>query len=299
MRSGYQGKLRPMAVLDSRLSVASDWPPAFFEREVFVVAALNAVVWVTVSPLRFACVATLGAVHAAFWFAAMMCFQRFVTGALMELAWETDHDDQVSTSAGTENASIGNVFEMKGRRGVDLGLNSPRCWAFLVASGAAVAFFFPSQDEMLSVFLRSLGSPWCGFGKWKKRSALSGKEKNNDDLLQASTLAEAYECISFKGKDKHDADGSLSLGSREASGRVDVPVSVGALLSAEKFCRSGQSVALVTPCSCVAKTIFVKEVDGNGSTGTLLWETCGVARRICGSRTKGRRFNLVTPYWES
>ena len=55
------------------------------------------------------------------------------------------------------------------------------------------------------------------------------------------------ECVLFKGKDRHDTDGSLSLGFREASGRVDVPVSVGALLSAEKFCRSEQSVALVTP----------------------------------------------------
>ena len=89
------------------------------------------------------------------------------------------------------------------------------------------------------------------------------QRKNNDPLLQASTLAEADECISFKGKDRHDTDGSLSLGSREASGRVDVPVSVGAFLSAEKFCGSEQSVALVTPGSCVAKTIFLKGVDGN------------------------------------
>ena len=43
----------------------------------------------------------------------------------------------------------------------------------------------------------------------------------------------------------------------EASGRVDVPVGAG------KFCRSEQSVALVPPGSCVAKTIFVKRVDGN------------------------------------
>ena len=44
---------------------------------------------------------------------------------------------------------------------------------------------------------------------------------------------------------------------------MDVPVSVGALLSAEKFCRSEHSVALVTPGSCVVKTIFLKGVDGN------------------------------------
>ena len=44
---------------------------------------------------------------------------------------------------------------------------------------------------------------------------------------------------------------------------MDVLVSVGALLSAEKFCRSEQSVALVTPGSCVAKTIFLKGLDGS------------------------------------
>ena len=71
------------------------------------------------------------------------------------------------------------------------------------------------------------------------------------------------ECVLFKVKDRHDTDGSLSLGLREASGRVDVPVSVDALLSAETFCRSEQSVALVTRGSCVVKTIFVKGVDGN------------------------------------
>ena len=107
------------------------------------------------------------------------------------------------------------------------------------------------------------------------------------------------ECVLFKGKDRHDTDGSLSLGLREASGRVDVPVSVGALLSAEKFCRSEQSVALVTPGSCVAKTIFVKGWMGHSGTpgcrGTLLWETCWDARRMCGSRTTGRRFNPGTP----
>ena len=44
---------------------------------------------------------------------------------------------------------------------------------------------------------------------------------------------------------------------------MDVPVSVDALLSAEKFCRSGQSVVLVTSGSCVVKTIFVRGVEGN------------------------------------
>ena len=42
-----------------------------------------------------------------------------------------------------------------------------------------------------------------------------------------------------------------------------VPVGVNAFLNAEIICRSGQSVALVTPGSCVVKTIFVKGVDGH------------------------------------
>ena len=70
----------------------------------------------------------------------------------------------------------------------------------------------------------------------------------------------------IKGKDRHDTDGSLSLGKGKASGRVDVPVAVNAFLSAETFCRSGQSVALVTPGSCVVKTIFC---EGGG------WEHSG------------------------
>ena len=44
---------------------------------------------------------------------------------------------------------------------------------------------------------------------------------------------------------------------------MDVPVGVNAFLNAETICRSRQSVALVTPGSCVVKTIFVKGVDGN------------------------------------
>ena len=103
-RSGFETDQKNFGMFDSGLlaaSVASDWHAAFIEPEVFVVAALNAIDWVIVSPLWFACVATLGAVLSAFGFAAMMCFQRFVTGALMELTWETDHDDHVSASVGT------------------------------------------------------------------------------------------------------------------------------------------------------------------------------------------------------
>ena len=86
-------------------------------------------------------------------------------------------------------------------------------------------------------------------------------------LIQAVCLDNGVESEgeydSFKGKDRHDTDGSLSLGKGKASGRVDVPVGVNAFLNDATLYRSQQSVALVTPGSCVVKTIFVKGVDGN------------------------------------
>ena len=153
--SGFETDLKNVGMFDSGLlaaSVASDWPAAFIEPEVFVVAALNAVVWV---------------------------IGRFVFGALMELAWETDHDDHVSTSAGTENVSIGNVFEMEGRCAVDFGLKTlvgcccgrvfgllsfrssmfaqaPGCWAFVVAGGAAVAL-----SHLLKMMTRQAAAAWA------------------------------------------------------------------------------------------------------------------------------------------
>ena len=62
----------------------------------------------------------------------------------------------------------------------------------------------------------------------------------------------------LKGKDRHDTDGSLSLGLEEASGRVDVPVYVSASFRVEK-------------------TIFMKGLDGRTTTervseGTMIWE---------------------------
>ena len=101
--------------------------------------------------------------------------------------------------------------------------------------------------------------------------------------LQDLTQAEACECVDsvgqyvdFMGKDGHDTDGSLSLGKGKASGYVDVPVGVTELLSSVMACRSPQSVALVTPRSCVEKTIFVKGVEGNTMVhrvkGFTAWE---------------------------
>ena len=87
------------------------------------------------------------------------------------------------------------------------------------------------------------------------------------------------DCTLFKGKDGRDTDGCLSLGLGEASGRVDVTVSVGVLLSSEKVCRSSQSV-IVNPSSRVVKTIFTKGLDGHATThrispGTGIWELIG------------------------
>ena len=80
--------------------------------------------------------------------------------------------------------------------------------------------------------------------------------------------------VDFKGKDGHDTDGSLSLGMGEASGRVDVPVSVKQLV--DKAIRSPQSV-VVNQSLRVEKTIFLKGLDGRTtihrvSEGTMIWE---------------------------
>ena len=60
-------------------------------------------------------------------------------------------------------------------------------------------------------------------------------------------------------RDWHDIDGSLSLGSGKASGRVDVPVSVTKL--DDPAYRSPQSV-VVNQSLRVEKTIFMKGLDG-------------------------------------
>ena len=78
----------------------------------------------------------------------------------------------------------------------------------------------------------------------------------------------------FKGKDTHDIDGSLSLGLGEASGQVDVSVSVMKLI--DPAIRSPQSV-VVNQSLRVEKTIFIKGLDGRATThrvsdGTMIWE---------------------------
>ena len=91
-------------------------------------------------------------------------------------------------------------------------------------------------------------------------------ETSRPSDLQASTQ-EDWQClasddgdlhlyrdhVNFKGKDRRDTDGSLSLGLGEASGRVDVPVSVNKLIDAAF--RSPQSV-VVNQSLRVEKNIF-------------------------------------------
>ena len=60
--------------------------------------------------------------------------------------------------------------------------------------------------------------------------------------------------VDFKGKDGHDTDGSLSLGMGEASGRVDVPVSVKQLV--DKAIRSPQSVVVNQSLRVEKKKLF-------------------------------------------
>ena len=120
----------------------------------------------------------------------------------------------------------------------------------LQAAATAVAILVrsPFVAIVLHVF------EWCWFaaGFWALTQAVSGVTRGFVDVADS-------ECDSFKGKDGQDADGSLSLGKGKASGRVDVPVGVNASLNTEMIYRSGQSVAFVTPGSCVVKTI----VDGH------------------------------------
>ena len=127
-------------------------------------------------------------------------------------------------------------------------------------------------SHMLWILLRISGKEdWTFPGLWKDQKDSMVEEKAEGSPIPQASIPEAVVVnddsmcfdghVQFKGKDRHDIDGSLSLGLGQATGRVDVPV--GVTLNAEELYRSGQSVALVSPGSCVVKTIFVKEVDGN------------------------------------
>ena len=131
---------------------------------------------------------------------------------------------------------------------------------------------------------------WSLPGSCKKHSGAFSKEKGYDSLLQASTQAltpvDPGDFVTIKGWDGHSIDGSLSLGERQATGRVDVPV--GAMEFATSFdyvdaallYRSPQCVVLVNPASHVEKkekTVFVKGVEGKTRVrrvvdSTQIWE---------------------------
>ena len=133
-------------------------------------------------------------------------------------------------------------------------------------------------SHMLWILLRISGKEsWTHSGLWKEQKDSVVEEKVEDTPIpQASTPADPGELVNFKGKDGHDTDGSLSLGLGEASGRVDVPVSVDKLV--DPAFRSPQSV-VVNQSLRVEKTIsiFMKGLDGRTtshrvSEGMMVWE---------------------------
>ena len=105
------------------------------------------------------------------------------------------------------------------------------------------------------IFLRVCSS---FLGLWKEQRNIKfyckdEESSNLQALIQEDALAEDGQLYIVKGKDRHDTDGSLSLGLGEASGRVDVPVSVKKLI--DPALRSPQSV-VVNQSLRVEKNIF-------------------------------------------
>ena len=120
----------------------------------------------------------------------------------------------------------------------------------------------------------SSGTVVTARGRNKDEHQKGAKNLFFSPTLQALTQADSGEGSGFVD----DADSESAFSSRVRIGTTltvacpwdrgrlpdgwTSPSVFDALLSAQKFCRSEQSVALVTPGSCVAKTIFVKVVDG-------------------------------------
>ena len=114
------------------------------------------------------------------------------------------------------------------------------------------------------VSLTSLGKGQKDFNETSRPSDLQASTQEDGKCL-ASDEGELHlyrDHVNFKGKDRHDTDGSLSLGLGKASGRVDVPVSVNKLI--DSAFRSPQSV-VVNQSLRVEKNIFVKGVDGRST----------------------------------
>ena len=118
------------------------------------------------------------------------------------------------------------------------------------------------------IFLR-VSSSFLGLWKEQRNIKFYCKDEESSNLqalIQEAAFAEDGQLDIVKGEDRHDTDGSLSLGLGEASGRVDVPVSVNKLIDAAF--RSPQSV-VVNQSLRVEKNIFVKGVDGRITIHTV------------------------------
>ena len=128
-----------------------------------------------------------------------------------------------------------------------------------LCKSSLVVFFFAGCGSWISLWVCS---SFPGLWKEQRNISLQGKDEEASNLQALIPGASCVEGLAFddlfdtfKGKDRHDTDGSLSLGSGEASGRVEVPVSVKKLV--DQAIRSPQSV-VVNQSLRVEKTIFMK-----------------------------------------
>ena len=141
-----------------------------------------------------------------------------------------------------------------------------------------------------------------------RNKAILSKVQSSDSLLQASTQALTLEddgdLVTFKGWDGHSIDGSPSLGTGQATGRVDVPVDAIATsfgcVDVALLHNSSQCVVLVNQGSHVEKkekTVFVKRVEGKTTVrrvvdSTQIWELLDEHHQDtirCYGRLLGRR----------
>ena len=130
-----------------------------------------------------------------------------------------------------------------------------------LCESSLVVFFLAGTASWISLWVST-----SFLRLWKAQGNISsqGKDEEASNLQALIPGASRVECLAFddqldtsKGKDRHDTDGSLSVGSGEASGRVDVPVSVKKLVV--QAIRSPQSV-VVNQSLRVERTIFYEGV---------------------------------------
>ena len=99
-----------------------------------------------------------------------------------------------------------------------------------VCESSSLIFFFAGTGSWISLWVCS---SFPGLWKEQRNISLQGKDEeasNFQALILGASCIEDDQLDALNGKDRHDTDGSLSLGLGEASGRVDVPVSVTKLL---------------------------------------------------------------------